>query len=250
MKSIIPTGFLIIFLIAAFVGFAMGANLDLVEIASTLSQHALEPSEGQNNLLLIGANLDEESPHQLQSVWLVIYFTDKPQVTLIPIFPDPSGSIENNRRLAQAFQIKNELQPPPEFWQALDSVASTWWDGYILVDEFAAIKLIDSMGGIQLGSEQLRAVQIVGDIPAWQLDAQANLRKQTLLMAGLCESFSKEIQTTDFKSILEIGSDHFKTDLELHQLMVDWMYIAQMEEFECRMPLSEQAQYLPFEKQP
>ncbi|MBN1665976.1 MAG: hypothetical protein JW862_02770 [Anaerolineales bacterium] len=250
MKNIISPGFLTLFLLATLTGFMMGKKFDLVNTVSGLMNGALAPQTGQHNLLLIGTNQIDSSETELQSVWLLIYFTDKPEITLLPIFPDPNRSIPNNQRLSQAFQLNSNLEPRPEFWQALHDTTSTWWDGYILIDELAAIAIADTINTGVPGSSRQRSSQLIASIQPWRQDTQANLAQQTAFLAGLCESFSTGAPDIDLEALLQIASTDLKTNLDARQMLADWLTIVQMEQLTCRMPLSEQPGYQSFELQP
>ena len=118
MKRDFPRVYLMIFLTAIMIGFMIGSNLFLTANPKSLNLPFIAQSQptSQRNILLVGADSLDSKNAELQSIWLLIYFTDKTEILLMPIFPDPTGHPGTEARLSQAFQLTPQGKPVASFW--------------------------------------------------------------------------------------------------------------------------------------
>lgn len=85
----------------------------------------------QRNLLIIGVDRLQEPAAELKSLWLVIYYPDKPRVDLLPIFPSIQ---EKNPMQSQTIAITSRNEPTGAFWDQIEG-RDILWHGYVLVDK-------------------------------------------------------------------------------------------------------------------
>jgi len=185
----------------------------------------------QRNVLLIGVdNLGSLSP-TLESVWLILYIPDLPQITWMPIYPQvlrrqDGIRIEARANVRGAFEISNGAYPTQGFLNTIED-EGIWWDYYIMVDETAVIELIDTLGGIDsltLGklaeTSTSSGSEAFSNLRSTSGNLQEALISQADLIQQLCrippESYLKLDQVL---SIYQRLDDHIKTDLTPQQII-------------------------------
>jgi hypothetical protein len=149
----------------------------------------------QSNVLLIGVDDLEASSPVLESVWLILYLPDMPQITWMPIYPQilrtqAGVRIQAKAALTDTFAIENGSAPNQEFLDLLKQ-EGMWWNHYVIVDQTAVIELIDSLGGVEIispdrlledqkisGSEAFSGLLLANGDLQGALFSQANLIQQ------------------------------------------------------------------------
>ncbi len=190
------------------------------------------PEPEQRNILLIGVDhLGSPSP-TLESIWLVLYIQDMPQITWMPIYPEittrgRSVQIQTDTSLKENFQIIPDSLLPQGFHQALRA-KHIRWDNMIILDQSAVAGVIDTLGGL----ERLTSLPAEGDVvdglhsiailqPADE-DSQAALLSQANLIQQLCRtSPQSHINLTRLHALLKTMSNHLITDLDPEQVIAD-----------------------------
>lgn len=189
------------------------------------------PRQKQRNLLLIGIdNLDDHSP-SLMSVWLILYIPDLPHIIWMPIYPGIEQSqqgvqVVSNADLAEAFQLDRDSAPSQEFLRALEGEGMRW-DNYAIIDQTAAIDLIDALGGIEIAATESTALQKMSGEEAFagllstSDDLQATLLSQAQLIHQLCRISSRYSINQQIGQIIVDFSNHLNTDIDPEQLISD-----------------------------
>ncbi len=208
------------------------APLPAEAIARVISPH-LDPPEmkQQRNVLLIGVDeLGALSP-TLESVWLILYIPDLPQITWMPIYPQVLRGqkgihIEAKAKVRETFDISGRGIPTQEFLKTLEE-EGIWWDHYIVVDQQAVIGLIDSLGGIDSiasgkspESEKSSGSDAFSDLHSTTGNLQEALISQANLIQQICrippESY---LDSDNALSIYQQLKGNLKTDLTPLQIV-------------------------------
>ncbi len=185
----------------------------------------------QHNVLLIGVDDLGSLTPTLESVWLILYIPDLPQITWMPIYPhvlrrQDGMHIEARASVREAFNITNGAYPSQGFLSIIEE-EGIWWDYYILVDQTAVIELIDSLGGIDSltpgkipETKKSSGSEAFSDLRSTSGNLQEALISQANLIQQLCrippESYLKLDQAL---SIFKQLDDHLKTDLTPQQII-------------------------------
>jgi len=186
----------------------------------------------QRNVLLIGVDhLGSPSP-TLESIWLVLYIQDLPQITWMPIYPEITTRgkhvlIQTDSSLKESFQLLPDSLLPQGFQQALRA-KHIHWDNLIILDQSAMAGVIDTLGGLERLTSQLAEGDVVDGLhsiailqPA-NIDSQAALLSQANLIQQLCRTSPQEhINLTRLQNLLKTMSSHLVTDLEPEQVISD-----------------------------
>jgi hypothetical protein len=150
MKKTFSVIYFIIFLSGALLGYRPGASLGLA-IPKLLRGEQRRPQatfatlpNGQRSVLFVAADKLKASRPSLKGVWLILYLSDDPRITLLPIYPThQNNNAWNDSDFENAFQIHiNQGEPylSHAFLQVLKD-KGLWWSGYLLMDEHALGKI-------------------------------------------------------------------------------------------------------------
>ena len=229
----------IVFGIALFAGFKIGRQINPI-IESR--QHSLDvtampdipfPGNDQFNILIIGVNDLDKASVELQSIWLLAYSQASPQVTLVPVFPSPDNS-QQDQLLASAFSLQHG-KPSKEFWDLMRE-RDLWWKGYLIGDMISAMKLINVLGGIEVDGKLTNGVEMVSSIPSWEENAVVAIKRQKDLLEGICHRLTKA-KTVDLETFNEIFSQQPQVNIEATLFIKDWTTIAAVyENLTCKFP--------------
>lgn len=153
-----------------------------------------EPLPRQNNILLIGVNNLDVAYPRLESTWLILYMTQTPHLTLMPIYPENPSQDENaeppGTDLAKLFQSDPDGLPGPDFFTELKT-RGLWWSGYIIVDRQALNEVIDLVGRLaeQSGEGELSPeMGILESVPSAWNNPQRAYEGQIHVAQRLCSA--------------------------------------------------------------
>jgi hypothetical protein len=183
------------FCIALLVGFKTGSQINLIEKLLTLSLDIASepefqlPHEYQFNLVIIGISDTDSSQATLESVWLAAYSEVTQKMTFMPVFPALNNP-DQNQTLSKAFSLE-QGKPSETFWNALRTT-HLWWDGYVLSDRLATIKIVDLLDGINVNDMHLGGKDVVNNISSWRENPQLAIEKQGILLEGICDRVVKD----------------------------------------------------------
>ena len=177
---------------------------------STSIKSLPEVANGQRNILVIGVdNLNTPQP-RLESVWLILYIIDRPQVTLFPIYPAPSAEI-----LGPLFKITPEGAPDPVFLEAL-LAQGLWWSSYILLDEAAMAEVVEAASSLSAKNRNsISGVRAVAEVPPVWEDPDGSLIGQISLAQTICRQLNGSPSRLDISYLLDLIPRHASTDLNL-----------------------------------
>lgn len=196
-------------------------------------QFATRAASEQRNILLIGVDhLGSPSP-TLESIWLILYIQDMPQITWMPIYPEVTASgqgvhIQADTSLEDKFQLQTKMVLAQGFQQALRE-NNIRWDNLIILDQAAVAGVIDTLGGLERLSSQQQAEDGVVDglnsiaiLRPTSESSQTALLSQVNLIQQLCRtSPQSHINITRLRQLLKTLGSHLMTDLEPEQIIAD-----------------------------
>lgn len=177
----------------------------------------------QNNILLIGVDDLQAAKPKLEGAWLVLYLTQNPHFTLMPIFPgipaEDGKATKSDGHLAKLFQADPAGVPGPGFFSALKD-RGLWWSGYFIVDRLAMGEILDTIGETtregepsESGSQSMKGIP-----PAWQ-DPSGALTGQTQVAQAFCHEAAK-LDADDIGAIdhlFLLFPDHVLSDIPREQ---------------------------------
>jgi hypothetical protein len=172
------------------------------------------PGNGQRNLLVIGVDdLQAPQPH-LEGIWLVLYIQGYPQITLLPVYPQPSGqenassflSLEEDFHLAPGGEIE------PAFLDALKA-RQLWWNNYVLFDGSAADKIFQWKDQV---AKESSGIHSVADLLTAREDPDGALDGQHKKLKDLCQA-ANQSSPEDLSRLIQLASQHLVTDLNLKE---------------------------------
>lgn len=196
------------------------------------------PANGQRNLLIIGVdrlNINNPGP---ESIWLLGYFADKPRISLVPVYPTPTGdSIQKHSKIISSIQLTQNGHPSPELVKFLRQ-ERIWWNGYVLLDAAALIEIVDFLGGVELDGQPLNGALAVSSFPPPSQDYSAALTGQTKLLRSMCAQTNQLAPTVDLRDIINLIPDHLQTDVDIFESVRIWRQLVNDgSDFVCEFPL-------------
>jgi hypothetical protein len=144
----------------------------------------------------------------LESIWLAAHAENSKHKYLIPIFPSTDDQ-DHNIILANSFSIEQD-KPSEAFWDEMKK-ENFWWKGYVIGDQDTTIRLIDSLGGIDLQNQHLDGLQAVNSITSWKNNSQISIHQQRLFFESVCNKIFTD-QFPDQKLINEIVDQNSLAD--------------------------------------
>jgi hypothetical protein len=172
------------------------------------------PGNGQRNLLVIGVD-DLQAPQpRLEGLWLVLYIQGYPQITLLPVYPQPSG--QDNGQPVLSLEEDFHLAPAGEVDPALlDALKARqlWWNHYLVLDGKAVDKIFQWNEKVTKGNG---GIQSVADLPTAREDPDGALDGQHKKFLDLCQAVNLS-SPEDRSLLIELASEHVVTDLDLKE---------------------------------
>lgn len=212
----------------------------LVTTASAQVNGHQIPSLGkQTNVLLVGVDDLQKPEPMLESVWLILYLPDLPQITWMPLYPQvlktPAGSrIQASAALKGAFAVQQGSAPGQEFLGLLEQ-DGLWWSHYVIIDRAGAIELIDLLGGVEEISAlrpsepvKMSGQQAISELRPTNDDLQGSLFSQANLIQQLCRIPPKSyLNLNRAQLIMQRMHGHFVTDLTAEHVIDDLQLMIQ-----------------------
>lgn len=258
-KGIVPRFCLsVLFIFSICMGVWIGTRLpNIIDRVTAAIRPTATPSPtpiiDQRTLLIIGVDRIPKLPEtdslseeinvskaaRLQSIWLAIYFIDRPGVNLIPLYPQAQqSSAEEDEQLETSFAIDSSGNPHQEFLDMIEE--RTFWNHYVMLDDIVLITIIDLVGGIDLGDGVMAGPIAIGEIPYPWEDRQAASEAQQLVLEELCKSVNPQAISVNFESIFDLIPQHLVTDVNIDDAIEDWLYVVSSgPDLDCRFPTLE-----------
>jgi len=194
----------------------------------------------QRNILVIGVdNLEAPAP-RLESVWLILYLTETPIFTLMPLYPsvltETGQPPQEDRLLAENFGLEANGLPVETFLATLKEWG-IWWSAYILLDEAAMVQGMGLVAQMDAGL-RLEGEQLFTDIPSPWEDFNAAYKGQTWLVQRLCASATlRQAKDIDLSPFFNLIPHHLRTDLNAPQIAAEWLdFMAHGGGIRCELP--------------
>ena len=229
---------------ALLMGYKAGKTIDPLDeifsnqIDTSMMPSAAIPDNDQFNLLVIGVDDINNVEVQLESIWLAAHAEDSNQITLIPVFP-LSDDPDQNTVLSDSFSIEQD-RPGEAFWIEMKK-KNFWWKGYIIGDKDSAIRLIDSLGGIDMQSQHMDGLQAVNSIPSWKDESQISIHQQRIFFDSICDRFLSD-QFPNSKMINDIVDRNSLADTRTKIFLASLIAnIKNNSDFACNFPPLAQA---------
>lgn len=195
----------------------------------------------QRNILVIGVDNLESPEPRLESLWMALYLTQTPALTLMPLYPsvptEDGQPPQEDALLAADFHLTQEGAPVPSFFATLQEW-DMWWSGYILLDESALIQIV---GWLSQANQDLwvEDSQLLTDLPRPWVDFNAAYKGQTWLVRRLCEDvpWLEQNSAMVLSKITALIPSHLRTDLDVSQIAEEWCgMLAHKGGFKCELP--------------
>jgi hypothetical protein len=169
----------------------------------------------QNNILLIGVDNLEASSPRLEGVWLVLYLAQKPQFTLMPIYPVPAE--DGKIRSQDAALAKTFRSDQAAFFSQLED-RGIWWAGYYIFDRHALASIADRIVDLAQDEGKISGRSIARVPSAWT-DPQGARREQARIVDALC-STAAHLSVDDIGELDDLFllfSQHISSDIPREQ---------------------------------
>ena len=204
---------------------ALAATVE-TEIAPLPEQPAIQPTAVpteappqpviQKNVLVIGVDdLQAKSP-RLESIWLVLYLAQKPEFTLMPVFPGIPA--EDGKMRSQDYKLaKLYHSDQAAFLEELKD-RGIWWSGSYTVDRVALDEIAQQVEKLVEAPADTRRLD-VADVPPVEEDPQAAKFEQAHFAQALCRRAAdlSVDQISELDDLFLLFSDHIHSDVPREQ---------------------------------
>jgi hypothetical protein len=196
------------------------------------SNTILENNKQQNLVLILIDNLGTPGYH-LESVWLLLFTPDYPDLTLLMLYPSPKEPYKN---LANQFKLTPDGKLDTSFTDALHSFKFNY-QGFILIDEEGLSQWIDWMNGIDIDGNTQNGANVQNYTPKPWNDFDKSIKPQMTVATGLCKKTILLPKDVNWFTLLGIiFPDHMSSDLSLKDTVVMWKnFLAKQEKAKCKI---------------
>ena len=229
----------LVFLLLFFIGIMGGRTIGKNKLFQDFQEKEIiadsESSlgKGQQNLLVIGVDQKNTPDPILESIWLLISFPGKSNLTLIPIYPTVEGGIPlADSTLAQIFSISAEGEPDTKFFNHLRD--QLWWDNYILMDKEGITAVFEFLNQPEPDFE---IAATIASLPAAWQDPDGAVQGQAQLMNMACERTSKLLGQIKTREFIQEIQPHIQTDLNWEEVSKNWSFeLPDSLQIDCEFP--------------
>ena len=214
--------FLLLFFIGIMGGRTLGKNklFQDFQVKGMIADSESNSDRGQRNLLVIGVDQNNSPDPILESIWLLISYPGKSNLTLIPIYPTVEGGIPlADSTLAQIFSISPEGVPDTRFFNHLRD--QLWWDNYILINKEGISGVFELLNKSQPDFE---IAATIASLPAAWQDPDGALQGQSQLMKMACERTSKLLEQIKISKFIQDIQPYIQTDLNWEAVSQTWSF--------------------------
>lgn len=170
----------------------------------------------QKNILVIGVdNLQAKSP-RLEGVWLVLYLTQKPEFTLMPIFPGKPA--EDGKMRSQDYKLARLFRSDQAtFFTELEK-RGIRWSGYYKLDRTALEEIAGKVDDLAVEPGESTRLE-VDDVPFYEEDLQVAKLGQGRFAQALCDrgAHLSVDQISELDDLFLLFSDHILSDIPKEQ---------------------------------
>jgi hypothetical protein len=191
MRATIVVAYVFVFSLSILTGYWLSLRLlpDLYPVPQADTAYPVPGGTNteQINLLVFFVNKIDETPTELQMVWMVAFNPGTP-IKFIPVYPSSTQDSAKDSELTSNPIIKrhdNRFILDQVITQILRE-RGLEWDGIIILDNRALAYIIDTFGSIRVSGENLDREQLAAyKFPEIETK-QSNLTYQTLLWREIC----------------------------------------------------------------
>jgi hypothetical protein len=212
--------FLAFFVPGAWLGMTILIGKDNGPVDSNNHEDPVRSGGGNQQKNLMFISVDSFSPHtsRLRGVWLAVYIPDRPDVSLIPIYPlYAETDALADQRILRSFALDAAGIPDNEFFDELKK--SIWWDHYLIVDDYALSQWIDFIGGVSVEGSPLDGYEAIKSVPVPPIDLEESLAGQVNLLGTICQRISIHPAPENFSTYLSGLADHMRTDTTVEDFL-------------------------------
>ena len=170
----------------------------------------------QKNVLVIGVdNLQAKSP-SLEGIWLVLYLSQKPEFTLMPVFPGIPA--EDGKMRSQDYKLARLYRSDQAAFFAELEDRGIWWSGYYVLDRIALNEIAEQVD--ELTSEPAEANRLdVASVPVIDEDPHTAKLEQGRFAQALCSRAAhlSVDQISELDDLFLLFSDHILSDVPKEQ---------------------------------
>jgi hypothetical protein len=182
-------------------------------------------NNGQRTILLIGVNSLDPVKAELEYLWLV---TNLPPDTTLKFLPIIKTGKETNSdfegRLYSSFKLdkKNGNLILSQDFIDLLKVNNYWWSGYFVIDHFAVLGMINSIGNSEEDKEAIYEDHSDIEIPKGLNNPQNTYSVDLTLLQTTCLRLLKILHTPAILNMFFLDPKHLLTDLDHNEIVIEW----------------------------
>lgn len=192
------------------------------QVLVSMNPAPTESPTGQRTILIAGVDDLQSAAPALKSVWVLFYIPSSPGLTLVPLYPAMSSNdTQADAALAAAFSLTPEGAPGQSFLDAL-AAKDVHWSHYAILDQAGLTSLVDSLGGVDLGTEHVDGGAVLNILAALEADAAQNLDRQSALIKGMCVIPGRPGVVIDVPAIFNLLNGHLSTNITIDMVISDW----------------------------
>jgi hypothetical protein len=207
--------------------------------ASPISTKTYPDTEQYNILLISTEGINRPTPY-LRSIWLAVFNPVTDKITLVPIFPNPEESIQN-QFMAAAFQFEKNHRLSHSFTDILQETG-IWWNAYLVIESESAKHILDNLD-LSEGGKQSEG--IFEQLPDWQENPQIAIERQKLVFESLCSQSSRTKRLSSFRFIKSLLTDKIHADLSSFEILQSLHFFTTNQgQIKCEFPTFESQAYL------
>jgi hypothetical protein len=224
--------YLPIFLLLLVIGIVGGRSAGMIfQFDAPDNARLVSPQErgnGQRNLIIIFVDQMAAPQPELEGIWLLITYPENPDLTLVPIFPDPNQQAASSKSYAETFEMTANNQPGSSFLDLLTE--NVLWDNYLITDRDGVISILEDASAD--GSKAFVSVEA-----AFPDETALTLEQQTMLWQSVCTYLSEIEGQDEFEILLPKLSSNIFTNLNWDQLpLYPWGVEHEEARLECEFP--------------
>jgi hypothetical protein len=188
----------------------------------------------QDGVWLIAVDRINKTTPKIKGVWLLAYIIGYEKLIPLPFYP--SDNSQQDTELVKSFRITDSHQIAPAFWDNLPKHGQID-QKYIVVDEIAAVEIINFFGGVTIEGKHLSGIEILSQAKNTQSDPHFLIKRQTVIMDSICKSIFNNQSVPDFPKLRRKIEKNILTNLDLgEQSMEIEKYLFNGEHKICEFP--------------
>jgi hypothetical protein len=214
------------FLLSLLVGFIAGRFIfpGKSSVKQTLpADNNLPAKPGtQDGIWVIAVDRLNKTSPKIEGIWLFSYITNYTKIKPLPLYP--SDNPERDAELAKTFRLTSDQKIAPAFWELVQKHGNPIRN-YIIIDEIAAVGIINFFGGVTIQGKQLNGLEALNQTPKTWDDPKGSLRGQIAIMDSICKSIFNGQSSVDLLKLQKDVGHHLLSDLDLGKKTKEWQQL-------------------------